>query len=445
MITALDYKSKYGTIDSSKREIRLLTISSVNDDEAACDIETVSLHDEPRYNALSYVWGSPTDSATLYLGAHGLPVGKNLNEALLQLVSIGRWGKFWVDALCINQADEDEKAQQVGLMGEIYSKAFQTIAWLGPVQDDSDKVVKSITRLSEWVKENKFSENEKLESLRDEAGRASLESLIDALDYGDEADHQVALKPIAKLFDSPWWHRLWKFQELILAKKIVIVCGPQAVSWGHCVRASLGLRYLAMRAPSHQHRVTLSETVNALWYSTEMWAARHAIENVNTLSLLNLLEVSAFRGRKASDPRDHVFGLLGVAQDQVAKDIRVDYQKSALQLFTEVAAKMISRYGLSTLSYCRPRLSRRAMNPIEIDQLFILPYLSVKKLLMVHTNTHRGYLYGIDFYPSPSINPSASHLLVSNSTPQRNSKHKLHNAVHRILAPSNAKVSSWTR
>ena len=109
MITALDYRSRYGTIDSSKREIRLLTAFSVHEDDVACDIETVSLHVEPLYNALSYVWGSPTDPATLYLGAHASPVRKTLEEALLWLVRLHKQpGKFWADAFCINQADEDE-------------------------------------------------------------------------------------------------------------------------------------------------------------------------------------------------------------------------------------------------------------------------------------------------------------------------------------------------
>lgn len=71
-------------------------------------------------------------------------VPKNL-EALLQSLRIlpdAKSGmKFWVDALCINQANTFEKNQQVKLMKSIYSKAFAVVVWLGGSTDDSGKAI----------------------------------------------------------------------------------------------------------------------------------------------------------------------------------------------------------------------------------------------------------------------------------------------------------------
>lgn len=37
----------------------------------------------------------------------------------------------WADAICINQADNEEKSFQVNQMGDIYDKAAEVIVWLG--------------------------------------------------------------------------------------------------------------------------------------------------------------------------------------------------------------------------------------------------------------------------------------------------------------------------
>jgi hypothetical protein len=53
-------------------------------------------------------------------------------------------GSFWVDAICINQADIAERSNDVARIGDIFSKARQVTVWLGPKSEDSDL---AITRL----------------------------------------------------------------------------------------------------------------------------------------------------------------------------------------------------------------------------------------------------------------------------------------------------------
>jgi hypothetical protein len=58
-------------------------------------------------------------------------VTKNLYLALLRLRHPETERTLWVDALCINQVDLDEKRHQIALMADIYTKASTVIMWLG--------------------------------------------------------------------------------------------------------------------------------------------------------------------------------------------------------------------------------------------------------------------------------------------------------------------------
>jgi len=81
----------------------------------------VSLQDNPKYEALSYCWGDKSDPATIKLQDRPFEVGKNLYRALIRLRREQEARTLWIDAICINQKDILERAQQVELMGELYS------------------------------------------------------------------------------------------------------------------------------------------------------------------------------------------------------------------------------------------------------------------------------------------------------------------------------------
>ena len=60
-----------------------------------------------------------------------MPVTRSIKGAL-QVLQSRRVGRLWIDALCIDQNNKDERGHQILRMKDIYSKAFRTIAWLGP-------------------------------------------------------------------------------------------------------------------------------------------------------------------------------------------------------------------------------------------------------------------------------------------------------------------------
>src|SRR5947209_16619892 len=108
--------------------IRLLGIDTASS-HMKCTLRTVNLDERPQYTALSYVWGDLSDIRFIECNGSPLSITKNLDVALQHLWT--RPGSFWIDAICINQADLSERAAQVSLMGDIYANASETIIWLG--------------------------------------------------------------------------------------------------------------------------------------------------------------------------------------------------------------------------------------------------------------------------------------------------------------------------
>jgi hypothetical protein len=69
---------------------------------------------------------------------------KNLQDALWQLRQLKEFSYLWIDAICINQKDNEEKSQQIKSMQELYSTASLVIIWLGKSDPTSDEAIRLI-------------------------------------------------------------------------------------------------------------------------------------------------------------------------------------------------------------------------------------------------------------------------------------------------------------
>lgn len=96
------------------------------------------MDDEPLYTALSYVWGTDKPSTAVLINGKLVLVRKNLAAALRHLRQIDCSLNIWIDAICINQDDKEEKSHQVEMMAKIYKSCVEVLAWLGPADDESD-------------------------------------------------------------------------------------------------------------------------------------------------------------------------------------------------------------------------------------------------------------------------------------------------------------------
>lgn len=139
----------------SPRSFRVLTLlpSSNFNSVVRCVIRECSLDDHVKYEALSYVWGEPAPGHTILIGGKALSVTPNCLEAMRYLRP-RRWraGRvIWIDAACIDQ-DSSEKNHQVQLMGEIYSKAANVLAWIGPSDATTARTIRRL-KLIGWIDE----------------------------------------------------------------------------------------------------------------------------------------------------------------------------------------------------------------------------------------------------------------------------------------------------
>lgn len=108
-------------------------------DTSSVDITAI----KPDYDALSYTWGTPEDEETLLVGSSAkevldaeaslatLQIRQNLAAALRYLRSPHTPRTLWIDAVCINQTDLEERGSQVSRMGSIFKNASRVVVWLG--------------------------------------------------------------------------------------------------------------------------------------------------------------------------------------------------------------------------------------------------------------------------------------------------------------------------
>jgi len=177
----------YSSLSPGDDSIRLLCLLPDENESAPirCQLVNHSLQRTDRgahqYEALSYVWGAPGSLPPIYIGNTCLNVTENLHAALTRLRDRSFERIFWVDAVCINQKDNQEKGGQIQLMAQIYSQASRVVIWLGGAENDSDQALEDIRVAAE-----------------DESGTS------DGL-----SSREPNKEAILKLLERPWFQRIW--------------------------------------------------------------------------------------------------------------------------------------------------------------------------------------------------------------------------------------------
>jgi hypothetical protein len=289
-----------------------------------CEIIHSSLADPPPYIAISYAWGDTDDKRFIQIGNLNIPVAVSLFGALDAVRQRGEDVLVWVDALCIDQQNRDERSQQVRLMTQIYANATQVAIWLGPSADDSDLA---------------------MEFLKDIAIARDDPSEITAL--LSSPNRQRAVTAVACLFEREYWKRLWVTQEVFNAKTIKVHCGDSTLPWGIYKRAArifqvhkrdLDSYFWANSTRKDKRR---SGAQNFFSYSQALvYEGPNSLYDFGSLDGMGeeslLIVVRACRRKLASEPRDKIYGILGILPEHVRKEFPVDYNKSIKQIYTNV-------------------------------------------------------------------------------------------------------------
>jgi len=187
-------------------EIRLLIIGpGTKADPIYCHLKHANLSENPVYEAVSYMWGTDGPSWPININGYTELVRENLHDALIQLRRPHSPRVLWIDALCINQDDDQERNQQVAQMGMIYSRAENVCISLGR-------------------------KGPRLGSLRPKHAQETFDFITKVAAFVDVKDNGLVnfvhsieeLVWVMSFFSLQYWKRLWIVQEVVLAAKLEI-------------------------------------------------------------------------------------------------------------------------------------------------------------------------------------------------------------------------------
>jgi hypothetical protein len=304
---------KYRDLEHSDKNIRLLKLNKrLLFYQPSCELIETPLDEAPPFEAISYTWGPNAPSIPIKVDGALVLVTAAIDELLWDRRSFFTSHLFWIDAICINQSNKEEKSRQLPMMAKIYGRAARVIVWLGAPQSRKDtRIVRKMIRALTWP-QSIVPTTDILESL-----------------FSNEKEAFIA---VGKLFSHPWLERIWIVQEVAAGKKVHVMYQGICMEWEILTAAAhrLGhntelktrlLRYNHENLPkatgTSEHEPGQDITVNVLeqihWpYLEFLTNIRHLTQTGIALPL-SLLLVST-RGCKATNPRDKIFGLVGIAE-----------------------------------------------------------------------------------------------------------------------------------
>ncbi|RFN55300.1 hypothetical protein FIE12Z_553 [Fusarium flagelliforme] len=257
------------------------------------------------YEALSYVWGSYTACYEIITDGKIMSITASLHDALIHLRQPNEDRILWIDALCIDQSNIKERSHQVNHMGEIYRKSHNVIVWLGYVSGDA-VVMKTI--VDEYTKQLPSGAFENW-SRGDQRWRDQWQEAEKSLGI---SDYTKVLNGLNMFTTNPWFTRVWVLQEVANARTAVMECNLGKIP----ARLFVMLPQIIGSPVSEQCQAVL-EILPSPSKATSWWVQDR---NLGTL-------LYKFKGSEASDPRDRVYALLGMASDIDASGIEADYAK----------------------------------------------------------------------------------------------------------------------
>ncbi|MCJ1333364.1 hypothetical protein MMC10_010059 [Thelotrema lepadinum] len=318
--------------DRLSTRILILEPSPVWEDALSCRLRHIGLQPlaSESWEALSYTWGNVQPTTSILLNEFPFDVSPNLSSFLRHRRDSQNPVKLWIDAICINQSNAEEKASQVKIMGPIYLAAPNLVIWLGPSADNSDLAMQKLSKLGG-------------------------ESPFDKMPMLTSEEFQA----LNALFNRPWWYRSWIVQEVFWGgcgskiNNIRVRCGQPKVFWTNLVVA-------AARMQAHaKDLLQLFPTIDKILRLEKL---RYHVQELNDTEraskdlLLHL--IALHRQFQATDPRDKIFAfneLILSYRNRIAK-VEVSYSTSITEIYAFFAAfSIMDTSSLQILRHCNER------------------------------------------------------------------------------------------
>lgn len=367
-------------------EIRVLELQPGRSPQLlSCKLRHVSLGQNHEYEALSYEWGNPDNTGKVRCDSVDIDVRSNLLKALEVLRYEKNARLLWVDALCIDQNDDEERSKQVPLMRKIYSKAQTVLVWLGTESSISGKALEIINSLAlvciqrmgdSSGQENylpfKFQDGEPLFTSKDAMYHISLVKLLRGAQREKEKrfyflpgrddsifrfDDALLWNEVHEIFGSSYFQRSWIIQEVSVADDVNIICLNHSIPWKIFECAYRGWELV-------QHKLTTRHeeaVANTAPFSGVRDARMRFRKPPNEFDSDLASVLATFNYTKQSNTRDHIYAALGLVTAPLARAPRIvpDYTKSTVEVFIEAATHIINeRQDLYLWGLNKPLSSR---------------------------------------------------------------------------------------
>lgn len=364
---------QYPSLQDYRSDIRLVRVEPGSiSDEICCCLVCVPLNPNiTAYECLSYCWGDSQQTVPIKVqctkdskskscvgGNQDFSITTNLARALQHLRQTDSPRLLWIDAICIDQRNTDERAAQVSLMRNIYSKSTSVIVWIEGSTNTTESSISFVRELA--VKFERDTGISPDQILGPTGIRLDWKHLQLLKEY--KFDHEIseatrhAYSAIGDFFSHPWFRRVWVLQEVSSASSATVLLGNHSLPWGAVVLAALWQALMARwylrnlettsevpsavfsKNPGHVRRL------KAAGYLPELWLSLMQAGRTKAHTILELV----FRAREfqATDPRDKIFALLGLVAG--VEDVSTlppgqvpDYTKTKAETYCNFAKSII--------------------------------------------------------------------------------------------------------
>ncbi|ERF68901.1 hypothetical protein EPUS_04553 [Endocarpon pusillum Z07020] len=289
-------------------QIRLLKLrKGSKGDSIICDMHTRVAHDVDYY-ALSYAWGSPIMDRSILCNGRYLSITSNLHTILWHLRETHTDAYLWIDAICINQTDTQEKTAQVRMMSVIYRNARMVIVWLSEGVPSTAAGIELLSLLCNIFPSGNGEDIRNLyldfPSLPNPTDSASFV----ALGLPDTTPDSEPWQAVGKILEASWFTRRWVLQELHNS--------------GQC----------CFRIGAHQvtPEIVLGGLYRVMMYDQFRYALNHEQSRVDNhiIPMVQMMRAVI----RSSRP---IFAIIGCFEDPPSH--RVDYEKKMPQILMDIA------------------------------------------------------------------------------------------------------------
>jgi hypothetical protein len=346
--------------ESSDETWDLIQLSRLVEADGKLD-KQVQCHPFQRFVALSYVWGSIEDPACITIDQTEFWVTRNLLNALKAMRRPDIAISVWIDAICINQNDPEEKKLQISLMRRIYRQAQKVTAYIPQTPDDAEslgKLMQEILRtdakcteviesgvIPEQVMPGELEETGDTEEGAD-GGRPAVKFVTRPValiptgtcleDHGLPSEDDLIWGAWRRFFASPYFRRIWILQEYALGSNLEFCLGER-----YSFESNIML--VVMNAVESRSRLLnghylgrgengqLTRAALLGWWGLDQMMQQRVFTRQDIYGSNHLPECLIDKLDKAlsfdsTDPRDKIYALLGLVSDADAFMDLVSYQ-----------------------------------------------------------------------------------------------------------------------